>query len=127
MNRRLKLILAATLTAAALFAAGQILAQNARDLEAQATVAHVVQAIAFAKDDEITDALSREVSLTQFSRADTDCSAGVDFADIDSFVALLVGPTEPCIEGSGDINNDGAVDFNDIDGFVECLINSGCP
>jgi hypothetical protein len=69
-------------------------------------------------------------------RGDSNCDGGVDFNDIDCFVASLIGQDswDACGHGGGcdyvcvnDINQDDSVDFNDIDGFVECLINGGCP
>jgi hypothetical protein len=69
-------------------------------------------------------------------RGDSNCDGGVDFDDIDCFVASLIGQDSwnACGHGEGcdyacvnDINQDGSVDFDDIDKFVECLINGGCP
>jgi hypothetical protein len=72
-----------------------------------------------------------------FVRGDSNGDGGVDFNDIDCFVAALIGPdswadcgTQAPPEGYvclNDIDQNGSVDFDDIDGFVECLINQGCP
>jgi hypothetical protein len=69
-------------------------------------------------------------------RGDSNCDGGVDFNDIDCFVAALIGE-ESWTSCAGDVtcdyvcvndvNQDASVDFNDIDGFVECLIEGGCP
>jgi hypothetical protein len=70
------------------------------------------------------------------ARGDSNCDGGVDFDDIDCFVAALISEDHwnDCGHGAGcdytvvnDINQDGSVDFDDIDGFVECLIQGGCP
>lgn len=69
-------------------------------------------------------------------RGDSNCDGGVDFNDIDCFVAALigeggwrecVGEADCSFTGVNDVNEDGSVDFNDIDLFVECLIGGGCP
>jgi hypothetical protein len=73
---------------------------------------------------------------TEPVRGDSNCDGGVDFNDIDCYVAALIGEDswnacgrdEGCdYLGVNDINGDGSVDFNDIDPFVECIVNSGCP
>lgn len=72
-----------------------------------------------------------------FARGDSDGSGAVNFADIDCFVAALIGENTWLFCGTSappeaylcvnDIDENGVVSFEDIDGFVECLINSGCP
>lgn len=70
------------------------------------------------------------------TRGDSNCDGGVDFDDIDCFVAALIdeGAWQVCAGNGGcdfrcanDINQDQSVDFNDIDGFVACMVNGGCP
>lgn len=66
------------------------------------------------------------------ARGDTNCDGAVDFSDIDSFVAALIGRDAYIDEAPGcymlaaDVDGSGGVDFEDIDGFVDCLINEGC-
>lgn len=66
------------------------------------------------------------------TRGDMNCDGGVDFEDIDSFVAALINRDDyeseypDCNYFNADIDENGRVDFEDIDGFIECLINGGC-
>jgi hypothetical protein len=59
---------------------------------------------------------------------DMNCDGTVDFGDINSFVAALVGQEgytsrEPdCNYYYGDLNGDGGVDFDDITPFVRALV-----
>ena len=74
-----------------------------------------------------------------FHRGDTNCDGGVNFGDINPFVAALSGqqawknvfpggnPPAGCTYvGANDINCDGNVNFADINPFVACL-SGGCP
>ena len=63
---------------------------------------------------------------------DLDCSASVDFGDINPFVLALSSAPQyaqaypDCDLLNGDLNCDGSVNFGDINRFVACLASGDC-
>ena len=82
-------------------------------------------------DDGTADACEPEENC----RGDSNCDGGLNFDDIDYFVAAIVSETNwealftgvpPCEFINNDCNWDGSINFDDIDPFVDGLVGGEC-